>query len=103
MKVDGIVLQALKPLEPPSWTVENREKAANGEKSFASYLQDALSQVNQLQKQAQLSAMQLAAGEEPDLHRTMVAYEKAALALQLTIEIRNKLTEAYQEIMRIQM
>ena len=75
MKVDGIVLKALKPLDPPSWTVESREKAAAGEKSFASYLQDALSQVNQLQKQAQLSALQLAA-ERPDLHRTMVAYEK---------------------------
>ena len=75
MKVDGIVLQALKPLEPPSWTVENREKAANGEKSFASYLQDALSQVNQLQKQAAISYA-VGGGRRAGSHRTMVAYEK---------------------------
>jgi len=33
----------------------------------------------------------------------MIAYEKANLALQLTIEVRNKIVEAYQEIMRMQM
>ena len=92
MKVDGIVLKALKPSNP-SWTVEEIEKAVTDEKSFASYLQDALSQVNQLQKQAQLSALH-GGGRGTDLHAPWWL-TKSALVLQLTIEIRNKLTEAY--------
>lgn len=71
--------------------------------SFMDYLKDALNEVDNLQKEASFSASKLVLGEEEYLHNTMLAYEKANLALQLTIEVRNKLVEAYQEIMRIQM
>lgn len=75
----------------------------NGQGSFLAYLNNAIKEVDQLQKEASTSAVKLSMGEEEYLHNTMLAYEKANLALQLTIEIRNKLVEAYQEIMRIQM
>lgn len=68
-----------------------------------SYLKEALGEVDALQKDASFSANNLVLGEEEYLHNTMIAYEKANLALQLTIEVRNKIVEAYQEIMRIQM
>lgn len=68
-----------------------------------SYLKTALNEVDTLQKEATLSASQLILGEEENLHNTVLAYEKANLALQLTIEVRNKIVEAFQEIMRIQM
>lgn len=71
--------------------------------SFSECLQKALTEVNDLQQQAALSAEKLAMGGEEYLHNTVLAYEKANLALELTIEIRNKIVEAYQEIMRIQM
>ncbi|NLB89477.1 MAG: flagellar hook-basal body complex protein FliE [Syntrophomonadaceae bacterium] len=77
----------------------NTEKNNN----FITFLKDALSEVDALQKEASFSASKLVLGEEEYLHNTMLAYEKANLALQLTIEVRNKLVEAYQEIMRIQM
>jgi flagellar hook-basal body complex protein FliE len=82
----------------------NTNGEGNGyESSFFSYLKDALQEVDGLQKEATKSAQMLALGDEDYLHNTMIAYEKASLALQLTIEVRDKIVEAYQEIMRIQM
>lgn len=74
--------------------------ARNGD--FAAMLRDALADVNNLQLDAEEAARQLAAGEAGDLHQVMLAAEKANLSLQLTVQIRNKLLEAYQEIMRMQ-
>ncbi len=71
--------------------------------SFWNNLQAALGQVDKMQQAASHSAQQLALGNEAFLHNTMIAYEKASLALELTIEIRNRLVESYQEIMRMQM
>lgn len=71
--------------------------------NFFEYLSDAMQQVDQLQKEAAIGAQQVALGDQEFLHNSVLAYEKANLALQLTLEIRNRLVEAYQEIMRIQM
>jgi len=73
------------------------------ETSFSSYLQNALNQVSSLENDARMAAQSLAAGDAAQIHQVMIAYEKAYLALGLTIEIRNKMVEAYHEIMRIQM
>lgn len=70
--------------------------------SFMSYLSKALNEVSGLQEAAAESGAQLAIGNNEYLHNTTIAYEKAMLGLQLTIEIRNKLVSAYQEIMRMQ-
>lgn len=82
--------------------VKNQSLQGQGS-NFWNSLQEALGQVDQMQQEASLSAQQLALGNEDFLHNTMIAYEKASLALQLTIEIRNRLVESYQEIMRMQM
>lgn len=71
--------------------------------SFADLLNEALRQVDSLQKSASESAVRLLTGEEEYLHNVMIAYEKASLALQLTVEIRDKIIEAYHELMRMQM
>jgi len=70
---------------------------------FLDYLKGALGEVDKLQKSAEVNADKLAMGDQAYLHNTMIAYEKANLALQLTIEVRNRIVEAYQEISRIQM
>jgi len=70
---------------------------------FLDYLKGALGEVDKLQKTAEVSAEKLALGDQAYLHNTMIAYEKANLALQLTIEVRNRIVEAYQEISRMQM
>jgi flagellar hook-basal body complex protein FliE len=55
-----------------------------------------------LQDQADATAVTMAAGGPVDLHDVMIASEKAALGFQLALQLRNKVVEAYQEIMRMQ-
>ncbi|MGS0764255.1 flagellar hook-basal body complex protein FliE [Syntrophomonas curvata] len=99
---ENSTITGLKPDFNQSLT-SGSEKADSNKTNFISYLNDALQEVDNLQKEAAASAQKLALGEEGYLHNTMIAYEKANLALQLTIEVRNKIVEAYQEIMRMQM
>lgn len=72
------------------------------EKSFGEILKGHLVEVNQLQTSADASAQKLASGQDKDIHNTMIAMEKADVAFQLTLQVRNKVLEAYQEIMRMQ-
>ncbi|QGT99162.1 Flagellar hook-basal body complex protein FliE [Candidatus Syntrophocurvum alkaliphilum] len=81
----------------------NPESKVENKDSFSKYFKNALNEVDELQKEASYSAQRLALGDESYLHNTMIAYEKANLSLLLTIEIRDKLLESYQEIMRMQM
>ncbi len=82
---------------------EVKPLASDKQPGFMEYLKNALGEVDGLQKEAAASADKLALGNEAYLHNTMIAYEKANLALQLTIEVRNRVVEAYQEITRMQM
>ncbi len=79
------------------------ESKSNKSASFMEYLTGAIGEVDALQKDAASNAEKLALGDQSYLHNTIISYEKANLALQLTVEVRNKIIEAYQEIMRIQM
>ncbi|MGE5591745.1 MAG: flagellar hook-basal body complex protein FliE [Bacillota bacterium] len=74
---------------------------ADGGPTFAQVLQNTLNQVAQLQATADQAAQQVATGQAQDLHTAMIAAEKATLALDLTVQVRNKVLEAYQEIMRL--
>ncbi|KKM12433.1 hypothetical protein SY88_04125 [Clostridiales bacterium PH28_bin88] len=70
--------------------------------SFSDLLKEKLQEVNTLQAEADTLAQKLVVGEPVDLHQVMIAAEQANLALQLTVQIRNKIIEAYQEISRMQ-
>ena len=70
--------------------------------SFSSLLSQALQDVNQVHLAADADAQRLVAGEEVDIHQVMIGMEKANVAFGLTLQVRNKLVEAYQEIMRMQ-
>lgn len=68
---------------------------------FQNHLKQALQEVNTLQHQSDVAFERLLDGEI-EFHDAMIIAEKASLALQLTMAIRTKLLEAYQEIMRMQ-
>lgn len=72
------------------------------ESSFATTLQDAIQSVNQLQKTSDVEMQKLATGQSQNLHETMIAAEKADIALKLMVQMRNKMIEAYNEIMKMQ-
>jgi flagellar hook-basal body complex protein FliE len=67
----------------------------------AGAFREALEQVDQLQKAADKAGQAYALGENRDVASTLITIEKANLAFQLTQQIRNKVVEAYQEIMRM--
>jgi len=69
--------------------------------SFGQLLGRALEGLSALESRAdQLTAM-LARGEPVELHEVIIATEKAQLALDLAVQMRNRVVEAYQEIMRM--
>lgn len=72
------------------------------QKNFASVLKDSIEKVNQAQNQSDVMTEKLARGENVDLHQVMIASQKASITMSATIEIRNKVIEAYQEVMRMQ-
>jgi flagellar hook-basal body complex protein FliE len=75
---------------------------AEAQNSFKVALSDALHKVNDAQHASTLATEKLARGENIDLHQVMITAQKASISLQATIEVRNKVVEAYQEIMRMQ-
>lgn len=88
------------PVRP---TLVNQQGQAEKETAakFAQVLQGYLDEVNKLQIHSEQLDQQLAAGTLENIHEATVAAEKAALAIELTVQIRNKVIEAYQEIMRM--
>ena len=70
--------------------------------TFSGILKDALNEVNTSQIQAEKLIGDFAVGNDVELHQVVIATEKASLALELTMSIKNKVVEAYQEIMRMQ-
>jgi flagellar hook-basal body complex protein FliE len=72
------------------------------EPTFAGVLKDSLAEVNQLQQKADAAITALATGDKANLHETMIAMEQADVSFKLMMQVRNKIVEAYQEIMRIQ-
>jgi flagellar hook-basal body complex protein FliE len=90
---------------PSARSIGQAAGAAPSVKSGASFkdsVQGFLSKVNDMQLTARNKAERFAAGEEINLHEVMIAQEQASLAFQMTQQFRNKILEAYQEVMRTQ-
>lgn len=70
--------------------------------SFKKLLQNNLNKVNEMQLLSHQESIKFATGESDNLHELMITLEEAKLALQVAVEVRNKILEAYQEILRMQ-
>ncbi len=73
-----------------------------GKLAFSDVLAKALDDVNSLQASAKEASMKLASGQIQDISEVVIASEKASIAIQLTMQVRNKAIDAYQEVMRMQ-
>ncbi len=69
---------------------------------FADYLKQALQETNTLITESEKLADAFAAGRTDNIHQVLLAAEKADIALQFTMQIRNKIMDSYNEIMRMQ-
>ena len=86
-----------------SSAINNINQTAEVEgKSFGDFFKESLNEVNDLQLKSRDASINLAAGKVNDISQVVITGEKAGVALQLTLQIRNKVVEAYQEVMRMQ-
>ena len=69
---------------------------------FADFLKDAIREVDDLQTESAGAINQLLQGEVKDVHSAMLALQRADLSFQLMMQVRNKIVQAYEDIMRMQ-
>jgi len=78
-----------------------KAKQVQSPESFGDVLGNALNEVNQLKIEADEAINNLAVGKQKDIHQTMIDLEKADVAFQLLMQIRNKIITAYETVMRM--
>jgi len=75
---------------------------ANAGEGFGSTLKNAINQVNDLSDNSDQKVTELLQGDRSDIHNVMIAVEKADIAFQLMMQVRNKIVNAYQEVSKLQ-
>jgi flagellar hook-basal body complex protein FliE len=98
MRIDVANSRIAAAITQPPTTPE----AAKPGSDFGSMLMDAIQEVNGQQAEARNLQNQMMAGRPVELHDVMIAMERASTGMALTMQIRNKLLESYQEISRMQ-
>lgn len=76
--------------------------SVSGDKSFADTLKNAISEVNQMQQVSNKKMQELAVGKTDNVADVMITAEKADIAMRVMVQVRNKVIDAYNEIMRMQ-
>ncbi|MBN2072715.1 MAG: flagellar hook-basal body complex protein FliE [Actinobacteria bacterium] len=74
----------------------------DGQKGFAESIKDGIESVSKLQEEANANVKKALSGDETGLAEVMISALKAELSMQLTLQIRNKVIDAYNEISRMQ-
>ena len=77
--------------------------AENGQVGFGEMLNQAVQQVQRSEMEANDAVTKLAMGEDIELHQVMLKMQEADIAFQVASQMRNKIVEAYQEVMRMQL
>jgi flagellar hook-basal body complex protein FliE len=86
-----------------SKTVSTNSSVPTGDHgSFGDTLTKAIGKVNELKKDSDLSIEKFITGQENNIHNVMIKAEKAEVAMKLMIKVRNKIIDAYQEVMKMQ-
>lgn len=94
----GDPIAGLTPIQPLTPLSDGQEVQG---KDFKSVLIDSLNEVNRLQTEADAGVQRLLSGEGNNVAEVLAAAEKAGIAFDLLMEIRNKLTDAYNEIQQM--
>lgn len=99
MAIESVSLFNPSQINPTSTT--SKMSSAEAQEKFGDFLKGAIDSVNANQKASDVATEKLIRGENIELHDVMIASQKASITLNATLEIRNKVIEAYQEIMRM--
>ena len=98
-------IRGINPIAPvPSiGGLDKAEAASGGGKEFGDLFNEAISRVEQYRTKAENSANGFLNGETEELHQVILAGQRAEIAFETFLQVRNKVVQAYQEIMRMQM
>lgn|SRR5690606_35571867 len=77
------------------------EEKVSGQ-SFGDFLANSLSKVNALQQDANVAMEKISSGESKNIHETLLAVERADIAFRQMNQVRQKVLDAYKEMMRMQ-
>jgi flagellar hook-basal body complex protein FliE len=91
------IIQGL-PAPEHGASASNSAAGASGKSEFFETLQGAMDQVEQLHTDAQSKIAGMLDGSGEDVHSAMIAVEKAGLAFEMMVQVRNKIVQAYQTV-----
>ncbi len=111
--MDGLTLSNLDTILESGKTTDQLRKSqfknkvlqdslGKNQESFSATLKNAIHSVDALQKNADVMVQKLATGETKNIPEVLISVEKADIALKLMMQVRNKVIDAYQEIMKMQ-
>ena len=83
-------------------TVAGSNTASDSSTPFTDLFTDAVGQIDQLEDQARVAAEGMMTGSGADVHQVMIATQKASMAFDLALAVRNKAVQAYQSVMGMQ-
>ena len=100
--VAAVAAQQSMFLEPATLGAESAQHVS-APSAFANVLQQQFSDLNASMSAAETAISDVAAGKPVELHEVMISLERARLSVQTFVQVRNKVVEAYQDLMRMQL
>ena len=89
-------------LNNPKGLGAKKGATAEATQSFAETIEESLAKVNDMQAEKGRMIQDFASGKSQNVHELMISLQKAGLAMDMTSAVRNKVMQAYQELMRMQ-
>jgi flagellar hook-basal body complex protein FliE len=89
-------------IPPISDTPGESSKVGENKSSFSNVLKDKIGEINKLQLDADAAIAKVELSDSGSIHEAMIAMEKASISFKTMLQVRNKMLEAYQEVMRMQ-
>jgi len=99
--MDPLLIKGIEAIPEP-FGVSPLKEVSKQEAGFGEVLKKAVESVNAMQHEAGRLEEAVAQGENVNIHQAVIAGQKAGLSFNLLMQVRNKMVEAYQEIMRMQ-
>jgi flagellar hook-basal body complex protein FliE len=86
---------------PMPGSIAKGSGGTTGSDAFSSILQQSVQNVSQLQDDADVSINKFVSGEQDDPHNMMLSVQRSSLAFDMFVQVRNKVVQAYQEVMKM--
>ncbi len=94
-------IRPMAPIASPALEMKGPSKA-DAQPGFAEHLKATVMSANALQQKSATAQEELATGRNGNIHETLIAMSKADVSFRMVMQVRNKIINAYQEVMRMQ-